>query len=116
MKNIIELNLGTGYEYSIRPYVTCATAAVTKTKSITYNNFSIVTGATIVVRFTYGNTCSENIQLKIGNTTTNTDCNHTIPEGGVQEFIYDGSIWRVVGGVASGSGASTSDIEGLFNK
>ena len=110
MKNVIKLNLGTNYEYSIRPYVTCDTATGTQTKSVTYDGFNIVTGATIVVKFTNGNTYDGNIQLKIGSTTKNTDCNHTIPAGGVQEFIYDGSTWRVVGV----GGALTSDIEDLF--
>lgn len=116
-KNIIQLKFDNSNIYDIRPYVTCDTAAATQTKSITdLNDFTIVTGAVVLIKFTYGNTythTTNKVQLKINNTTKNVSVKNLIIDAGdVVEFIYNGSTWDVIGG--AGVECSTADIEGLF--
>ena len=132
MKNVITLNLGSGYEYSIRPYLICTTEADTQTKYIDCNDnndlnkdfnndFNIVDGATIAIKFTKGNTYvgntddGYNIKFTLNNKIKemSTDCDYVIPENGIQEFIYDNDTWRAIGKPGE---ASTKDIKDLFKK
>lgn len=115
-KNIIKLKFDDSNIYDIRPYATCATAAATQTKSITLTGFAVVTGAVVLIKFTYGNTythTTNKVQLKINDTTKNVSVKNLIIDAGdVVEFIYNGSTWDVIGG--AGVECSTADIEGLF--
>lgn len=113
--NIIQIKFDNNNIYDIRPYVECRTAAGTRAKTLDYPGFNIVTGSTIVVKFTNGNTYTGNndIQLSINSNVINTNCNKSLNSGEILEFIYDGAIWRVLDG---GAFASEDEIKGLFNK
>lgn len=65
-KNIVNLKID-GTSYSTRPYGTCTTASGTAAKAVTCADFSLVTGATILVKFTYANSVSSPT-LNVNNT------------------------------------------------
>lgn len=68
MANAIDsLNFNsTDYVFTL-PYGTCATAAATAAKVVTLDNFSLETGASVRIKFTYANTVSSPT-LNINNT------------------------------------------------
>lgn len=89
-------------------YGTCSTAASTAAKVVTCAGFTLVTGAKIAVKFTYGNTYNGQITLNVngtgaknvydygqfydGSTRCAWDANET------KVFIYDGTRWNLVNG------------------
>lgn len=92
------------------PYCTCATAAGTKAKTTTivsgtFVEADLVTGAQVLVKFTYSNTVADPT-LKIGSTTAKTIKRYgtTAPStsaasswnaGSVIMFTYDGTYWQM---------------------
>lgn len=92
------------------PYCTCATAAGTKAKTTTivsgtFTADDLVTGAQVLVKFTYSNTVADPT-LKIGSTTAKTIKRYgtTAPStsaasswnaGSVIMFTYDGTYWQM---------------------
>jgi hypothetical protein len=86
------------------PYGVCGTAAATAAKTVTVSNFSLETGATVIVKFTNNNTASSptlNVNstgakpiYRYGSTATGTSQTTTAwRAGAVQMFIYDGTGW-----------------------
>ena len=91
------------YPFSL-PYGVCSTAANTVAKTVTVENFSLETGATIIVKFTYANSASSptlNVNntgakpiYQYGTTTASTGTTTTgWVAGAVQMFTYDGAGW-----------------------
>lgn len=97
---------GVGFDGSaaITNYAECATAGSTKVKTATINNFKLVTGARVLIKFKYANTASSpslsisNLEAKpiklygtasmgVGTTT-----NGWI-DGAIVPFTYDGTNW-----------------------
>lgn len=92
------------------PYCTCATAAGTKAKTTTivsgtFTADDLVTGAQVLVKFTYSNTVADPT-LKIGSTTAKTIKRYgtTAPStsaasswnaNSVIMFTYDGTYWQM---------------------
>lgn len=76
----------------------CSTASSTAVKSVTMSDFNVlVSGVTIHVYFTYGNTASAPM-LKVGSTSAvaikrNGQANGKWSSGSVVSFTYDGSHW-----------------------
>lgn len=122
-KNIVSLNID-GSAYSCRPYVECTTAAATAAKTVTYDGFSLVTGATILVKFTNGNSAS-NPTLNVNSTGAksinwngnNIASSSIIKSYTVYELVYDGSYWRLLGGVDTNTtySAATTSAAGLMS-
>lgn len=93
-------------------YGTCDTAAATAAKVVTCSDFDrLMTGVTIRVKFTYGNTAASPT-VNINNTgATAVYCyGSTAPVGGtswqagaVVELVYDGTSFFIVGSATSGS-------------
>lgn len=112
-KNIVTLNIDS-QDYSCRPFTTCSTANGTVAKTVTYSGFSLVQGATILVKFTNGNTAT-NPTLNVNSTGAKSIYwNNTNVESGmivannVYELYYDGTNWLILGGVdTTGSAAKT---------
>lgn len=89
-------------------YGTCSTAENTSAKVVTCAGFTLVTGSTIAVQFTYGSKYDGNTSLNVNSTgskyiadygqfhsSTNRvawDANQTI------FFVYDGTFWNMVSG------------------
>lgn len=113
MANVInKLTVG-GISYNIAStaYATCATAASTAAKAAyidgasTPSGFSLVTGTTVHVKFTYANTASsptlsingstaKSIKL-YGTTSPGTTSGTSWHAGEVVSFTYDGSYWQM---------------------
>lgn len=95
-----------GSQYTTRPMAVCSTAAATAAKTVDYGgDFSLVEGATIIVRFTNGNTAS-NPTLNVDNTgAKGLYCrgNYLLPSmlntGTFYELVYDGTYWQILGAV-----------------
>lgn len=97
--NITTINFDNN-EYSLRPYGICSTAAATVAKTVDITGFTLFTGATILVKFTYTNT-AVNPTLNI-NSTGAKSIKHgnedvSLIAGVIYEFIYDGANWEMVG-------------------
>lgn len=85
---------------SITNYGVCSTAADTAAKTVTVSgNFSLVTGAQVVVKFTNGNTVSTTVTLNVNNTGAKTigwgsySGARYMNGGEVLTFVYDGTNW-----------------------
>lgn len=95
-----------GSQYTTRPIAVCNTAAATAEKTVDYGGeFSLVEGATIIVRFTNGNSAS-NPTLNVDNTgAKGLYCrgNYLLPNSlniyNFYELIYDGTYWQILGAV-----------------
>lgn len=91
------------YSFTL-PYGVCSTAADTVDKTVTVPNFSLETGATVIVKFTYANSIASptlNVNntgakpiYRYGTTVASTGTTTTgWVAGAVQMFTYDGSGW-----------------------
>lgn len=109
--NVSDLSNDSGFITSPNiPYCTCATAAGTKAKTTTivsgtFTEADLVTGAQVLVKFTYSNTVADPT-LKIGSTTAKTIKRYgtTAPStsaasswnaASVIMFTYDGTYWQM---------------------
>lgn len=102
-KNIVNLKID-GTSYSARPYGTCTTAAGTAAKAVTCADFSLTTGATILVKFTYANSVASptlNVNstgakpiyyrgAALGSSLYYWGANDTV------EFYYNGTQWDLM--------------------
>lgn len=88
------------------PYGTCTTAAATAAKEVTVDNFSLETGAMVVVRFYYSDGVSGASTLNVNGTGAKTMIYDNLSHAGnyltyytgwgeesVQLFVYDGTYW-----------------------
>lgn len=85
-------------------YGVCSTAANTAAKTVTVDNFSLTTGAMVIVKFTYANNVASptlNVNgtgakpiYRYGTTAVSTGTTTTgWRDGAVQTFVYDGTGW-----------------------
>ena len=126
MANVINsLKLGDGTYVFTTPYATCDTpaAGIAKAATITPgSNFSLETGARVVVKFTYANTAATPT-LNINSTGAKhiylgSDYilnNYYWTAGSVKEFVYDGTGWQMMetsakfaGGYTTGGAANSA--------
>lgn len=105
MANAIDsLNFNsTDYVFTL-PYGTCSTAAATAAKVVTLDNFSLETGASVRIKFTYANSVSSPT-LNINGTGAKSIYWHgaTLASsqywqaGAVLDFVYNGTQWDMIG-------------------
>ena len=105
MANAINaVNIGGQTGVITLPYGVCSTAADTAAKTVTVDNFSLETGAVVLVKFTYSNTASSptlNVNStgakaikRYGTTAVGTGATTGYAAAGaVIMFIYDGTNW-----------------------
>ena len=107
---------GVGFDgtSNITNYVTCATAATAREKVVNPENFSLVTGAKLTVKFTYANRVSSP-GLNVAGTGTKAiqyrgsylQSSQYWTAGDVVDFVYDGSVWQVIGPINDNVGSDT---------
>ena len=87
---------------------TCSTSSITAAKTVTCPGFTLVTGASIAVFFTYGNTYNGQITLDVNSTGAKNVRDYGQfydgynkcgwDSGEVLIFVYDGTYWRLCNG------------------
>lgn len=102
-------------------YLTCNTAGSTYKKSVTYNNFYLIDGARVVVKFTYATTSTSTAQLNINSTGAKSmywikDGNaikstNSWKAGAYLDCMYDGLYWKCVE-----IGTSDVDLSNYYTK
>lgn len=106
-------------------FAVCDTAASSASKTITISNFSLVTGTSLIVYFTLGNTAA-NMAININN-EGNIDCKlngNSIPidlitEKATVNFVYDGTNFNLISanyGVGGSGDASVEELLKLDNE
>lgn len=116
-KNVVTLNLN-NINYSFRPVGTCSTIASVAEKTVTCAEFSLTTGATILVKFTYSNssdsptlnvnsTGAKTIKYRGSNLTNSAEENWK--NGDLVEFYFDGSSWILITMLNTKNTAGASD-------
>ena len=113
---ISSLNLSNNIYVNTLPYNTCSTAAGTAAKTVSAGNFSLETGAMVVVKFTNANTAS-NPTLNVSSTGAKAIYykGAAISPGylaanRVYQFVYNGSQWDILGHFTEFSFNSTSGV------
>ena len=107
MANITKFTASNGTTYDLKDragdlrYGTCDTAAATAAKVVTLSGFTLVTGATIHVKFTNSNTVANptlNVNstgaksiMRYGTTAVSTSTDTSWLAGAVVSFTYDGT-------------------------
>lgn len=96
-KNLVSIDLD-NTEYSLRPHGTCSTAATTAAKTVAITDFTLCTGATILVKFSNSNTI-DNPTLNVNGTGNKPiiHLGHRFDSSIYYEFIYNGSNWVQIG-------------------
>ena len=101
-KNIVTLDLD-NTSYEIRPYGVCSTAGSTAAKTVSVSDFTLCTGATVLVKFENMNTVT-NPTLNVNSTGAkaiiwNNSASfgkQLILENEIYEFRYNGTNWVVI--------------------
>jgi hypothetical protein len=113
---ISSLKLSDNIYVNTLPYNTCSTAAGTAEKQVTAANFSLETGAMVVVKFTNTNTAS-NPKLKVGSTAAKpiyykgaAISPGYLAANRVYQFVYNGSQWDILGHFTEFSFDSSSGV------
>lgn len=77
-------------------YGTCSTAAATAAKDVVCSGFSLATGATIIVKFSNGNTTATSRTLNVNSTGAKPIGNYRHwTSGATLAFTYDGTNWNL---------------------
>lgn len=104
MSMINSIKFGNNTHSFSLPYGVCSTTADTLAKTVTVDNFSLETGATVIIKFTDANSVASptlNVNgtgaiaiKRYGMTDTSTGTTTTDwVAGAVQMFTYDGTNW-----------------------
>lgn len=122
-KNVVSFNLD-GTDYTGRPYGTSTTSAETVAKTVTCSDFSLTTGATVIVKFTYANTASSPT-LNVNSTGAKyilyrgaklTNSSYYWGGGDLVEFYYDGGYWNILNILNSSSDTKVNVVQGNTTK
>ena len=120
--NIVEFNIN-GTSYTQRPYGTCSTAAGTAAKVVTCSGFNLVTGATVMVKFTNANTVANptlNVNSKGAKAIYYRGAALTASSlanwgaGDVVEFRYNGTQWDLLN-VGNTAGEGEANVQSDWN-
>lgn len=120
--NIVEFNID-GTSYTQRPYGTCSTAAGTAAKVVTCSGFNLVTGATVMVKFTNANTVANptlNVNSKGAKAIYYRGAALTASSlanwgaGDVVEFRYNGTQWDLLN-VGNTAGEGEANVQSDWN-
>lgn len=107
---------------AISHYGTCDTAAATTAKVVACDNFVLVTGARIIVKFTVTNTGAvASLTLNVNSTGAisikyrngNLPSTSTLTANRIYEFVYDGTYYQLVGDLDTNSNTTYSAGTGL---
>ena len=99
------------------PYAVCSTATTTAAKTVSITNFKLITGARVLVKFTYAHKSSGSATLNISNTGAKTICiekpeapygnssfsitsitsQNSWQAGDILDLVYNGTYWCVIG-------------------
>lgn len=99
------------------PYAVCSTATTTAAKTVSITNFKLITGARVLVKFTYAHKSSGSATLNISNTGAKTICiekpeapygnssfsitsitsQNSWQAGDILDLVYNGTNWCVIG-------------------
>ena len=99
------------------PYAVCNTATTTAAKTVSITNFKLITGARVLVKFTYAHKSSGSATLNISNTGAKTICiekpeapygnssfsitsitsQNSWQAGDILDLVYNGTNWCVIG-------------------
>lgn len=119
MSMINSIKFGNNTHSFSLPYGVCKTAANTAAKTVTVDNFSLETGATVIIKFTNANSIASPT-LNVNNTGAKaikrygtTDISTGWIAGAVQMFTYDGTNWVEAG--YSFTEITSDEIRALFN-
>ena len=100
-------------EAAVTHYGTCATAAATATKAVSITNFTLVTGARVIVKFTVTNTAASPT-LNVNNTGAKAIQYRGaaitagyIAANRTYEFVYDGTNYQLVGDINTDTNTDT---------
>jgi len=114
---------GVGFDgsKSIIHYGVCNTGAAVAAKTVTCQDFGLLTGSRIMVKYTYTNT-AENPTLSVNNSPAKPIYykgaampTPYIQANSVHEYVYDGTNWNYVGTLASELGITIDEnINTLF--
>ena len=106
-------------------YGVCETAAATAAKTVDMTGFTLVTGVTVHIKFTYSNTVASptlNINStgakaieNYGTTATGTAAVTSWPAGAVVSFTYDGTNWIKNSGQFQDNNTDTKNTAGTTN-
>ena len=100
-----------GSDGAVNAYAVCSNSASTVAKTVTIDGFTLTEGAQITILFGNGNTASNPtlsvnggtaVPLMMNGANLNTTA---IKANDVLTFVYDGSYFRVIGGMAVRDGA-----------
>lgn len=98
---------------AVTHYGTCATAAATATKAVSITNFTLVTGARVIVKFTVTNTAASPT-LNVNNTGAKAIQYRGaaitagyLAANRTYEFVYDGTNYQLVGDVNTDTNTDT---------
>ena len=104
-------------------YGVCATAAATAAKTVAITGFSLITGSTVKVKFSYTNTVA-NPTLNVNSTGAkaiyyrgSAISTSYLKAGSVYEFVYDGTNWEFIGDINTNTtySAATTSANGLMS-
>ncbi|MCB6992441.1 hypothetical protein LI177_02945 [bacterium 210820-DFI.6.37] len=118
-------NAATALNRATYQYGTCSTAAATAAKVVTLSGFTLYTGATITVRFTYGNTAtaptlnvnSTGAKTIVSGGATSVNSNYTWSTAySTISFVYDGTYWRMINDEAYLKAANAAKVATNYMK
>ena len=105
---------------NIHHYGTCGTTGATAAKTVSITNFSLVTGAKVMVRFTYANTAtSPTLNVNSTGAKSIRYKNASVPTGYIMagtvlELVYSGSYWYIVGDLTQSQVNTLTDTVNAF--
>lgn len=99
------------------PYAVCNTATTTAAKTVSITNFKLITGARVLVKFTYAHKSQGSATLNVSNTGAKTICiekpdapygnssfsitsiisQNSWQAGDILDLVYNGTYWCVIG-------------------
>lgn len=104
-------------------YAVCSTAAATVEKTVSVSNFKLVTGAKILIKFSYANianTPTLNVnstgakQIQYKGKSLPSSYLQTLQTGIFYEFVYDGTYWQLIRDNEIGNGIYNA-MGGFYN-
>ena len=104
MANISAINFG-GSIADTRPYGTCSTTVSTKAKTVAISDFVLYEGASVLVKFSNGNSAASptlNVNstgaktIRFNGSTISNSLYYSWSSGAVLEFVYDGTYWNLM--------------------
>ena len=104
MANISAINFG-GSIADTRPYGTCSTTISTKAKTVAISDFVLYEGASVLVKFSNGNSAASptlNVNstgaktIRFNGAAISDSLYYSWSSGAVLEFVYDGTYWNLM--------------------